>query len=78
VIAFSARGLPGVWFPAGEKHHILYRQVSCFGCNLESCILEARRCLTSIKVDEMAEAVDSVLSPRTEIISKTAKAGLQP
>jgi ADP-heptose:LPS heptosyltransferase len=77
VIAFSARGLPGVWYPAGEKHHILYRQVSCFGCNLESCIVEARRCLTSITVDEMAQAVDSVLSPRTDNTSNAAKANLQ-
>jgi heptosyltransferase-3 len=77
VIAFSARGLPGVWYPAGEKHHILYRQVSCFGCNLESCIVQARRCLTSIKVEEMAKAVDSVLSPGTVNIAKIAKAGLQ-
>lgn len=77
VIAFSARGLPGVWYPAGEKHHILYRQVSCFGCNLESCVVQARRCLTSITVDEMAQAVDSVLSARIENISNTAKANLQ-
>ena len=77
VIAFSARGLPGVWYPAGENHHILYRQVSCRGCNLESCHIEARRCLTSITVDEMAREVHSVLSPRTGKIPKPAKAGLQ-
>jgi heptosyltransferase III len=61
VIAFSARGLPGVWFPAGANHRIVYHQVSCFGCNLETCIVEGRKCLTSIAVDEMAKAVDSVL-----------------
>jgi heptosyltransferase-3 len=77
VIAFSARGLPGVWYPAGETHRILYRQVSCYGCNLESCIVQARRCLTSITVDEMAKAVDSVLSPRTEGLLEAAKAGPQ-
>jgi ADP-heptose:LPS heptosyltransferase len=77
VIAFSARGLPGVWYPAGHQHQILYRQVSCFGCNLESCVVEARRCLTSITVGEMAAAVDSVLSPRITKIPKPAKAGLQ-
>jgi hypothetical protein len=76
VIAFSARGLPGVWYPVGEKHHILYRQVSCFGCNLESCIVQARRCLTSITVDEMAQAVDLVLSPQTENILNAAKPSL--
>jgi len=65
VIAFSARGLPGIWYPAGRGHHILYRNVTCAGCNLETCILEARRCLTSITVDEMAAAVHSVLSEGT-------------
>ena len=77
VIAFSARGLPGVWYPAGEKHHILYRQVSCRGCNLETCIVEARRCLTSITVEEMAREVHSVLSPKTGNIPKAANPGLQ-
>ena len=62
VIAFSARGLPGVWYPAGSRHRIIYHQVNCFGCNLETCIAEARKCLTSIAVEEMAAAVDSVLA----------------
>jgi ADP-heptose:LPS heptosyltransferase len=61
VIAFSARGLPGVWYPTGKNHRIVYHQVNCFGCNLETCIAEGRKCLTSISVDEMAAAVESVL-----------------
>ena len=64
VIAFSARGLPGVWYPAGQNHRIIYHQVNCFGCNLETCIAEGRKCLTSIAVDEMAVAVYSVLSQK--------------
>ena len=64
VIAFSARGLPGVWYPTGKNHRIIYHQVKCFGCNLETCIAEGRKCLTSISVDEMAAAVDSVLGHR--------------
>ena len=64
VIAFSARGLPGVWFPAGANHRVVYHQVNCFGCNLETCIVEGRKCLTSITVDEMARAVESVLQSR--------------
>ncbi len=62
VIAFSARGLPGIWYPAGHQHQIVYHQTSCYGCNLETCIVEARRCLSSITVTEMAMAVDRVLS----------------
>jgi ADP-heptose:LPS heptosyltransferase len=61
VIAFSAAGLPGAWFPAGQQHQIVYHQTSCYGCQLETCIVEARRCLTSIRVAEMAEAVARVL-----------------
>ena len=62
VIAFSARGLPGVWYPAGNNHRIIYHKVNCFGCNLETCIVEERKCLTSITVEEMDAAVESVLS----------------
>jgi ADP-heptose:LPS heptosyltransferase len=61
VIAFSARGLPGVWYPTGAHHRVIYHQVDCFGCNLETCLAEGRRCLTSISIREMAAAVESVL-----------------
>ncbi len=63
VIAFSARGLPGVWFPPGQ-HQIIYHQTECFGCELVTCTVEKRRCLTSITVEEMAAAVDRVLGGR--------------
>jgi heptosyltransferase III len=61
VIAFSARGLPGIWFPHGRQHQVVYHQTSCYGCNLETCTAQARRCLTSITVTEMATAVGRVL-----------------
>lgn len=63
VIAFSAAGLPGVWFPQGSQHQVVYHQTSCHGCYQETCIVERRRCLTSITVDEMTEAVARVLGP---------------
>jgi heptosyltransferase-3 len=65
VIAFSARGLPGVWYPTGKQHQVIYHQTSCYGCNLETCTVEGRRCLTSITVAEMAAAVTRALSGRT-------------
>ena len=61
VIAFSAAGLPGAWFPIGERNQIIYHRTSCHGCMLTTCVEEARRCLTSISVDEMAAAVAQVL-----------------
>ena len=56
VIAFAARTKPGVWFPCGNRHRILYRQVDCAGCNLEICIEQKKKCLTSITVEEMFAA----------------------
>jgi ADP-heptose:LPS heptosyltransferase len=61
VIAFSAAGLPGAWFPIGSHHQVIYHRTSCHGCRLETCTVEGRRCLTSITVDEMAEAVGRVM-----------------
>uniref|UniRef100_E6QI11 Glycosyltransferase family 9 protein n=1 Tax=mine drainage metagenome TaxID=410659 RepID=E6QI11_9ZZZZ len=61
VIAFSARGLPGVWFPIGDRNQVIYHQTSCYGCNLETCIEQQRRCLTSITIDEMVSAVQRAL-----------------
>jgi heptosyltransferase-3 len=72
VICFSARGLPGVWFPAGSQHRVIYHQVDCFGCNLESCFVEGRKCLTSISVEVMAEAVVSVLGKPSDVAGSTA------
>jgi ADP-heptose:LPS heptosyltransferase len=63
-IAFSARGLPGIWYPSGSQHQVIYHQTSCYGCNLETCIVEARRCLTSITVDEMVVAAGRVMNAR--------------
>ena len=67
VIAFSARGLPGVWFPAGEQHQIIYHQPECFNCGLETCVVMQKKCMRSITVDEMEQAVSRVLKPSLQI-----------
>jgi heptosyltransferase-3 len=56
VIAFAARTEPGVWFPQGAGHRILYRNVDCAGCKLETCVEQKKKCLTSISVDDMLAA----------------------
>lgn len=61
VAIFAARNKPGVWFPYGNQHRVIYHQTECWGCGLETCIVEKKRCLTSITVDEVVEQVRIVL-----------------
>ncbi len=67
VIAFSAHGLPGVWFPAGEQHQIVYHQPECFNCGLETCVVMEKKCMRSITVVEMEQAVGRILKPLVQI-----------
>lgn len=61
VAIFSSRNLPGEWFPLGEGHQILYHQVPCSGCKLEVCRRYNKRCILSIRVNEVVEAVKRIL-----------------
>jgi ADP-heptose:LPS heptosyltransferase len=61
VAVFSARNPPGVWFPYGTQHRVLYRRVDCEGCRLNTCIVQKKKCILSITVDEVLAQVVSVL-----------------
>jgi heptosyltransferase-3 len=61
VAIFSARDLPGRWFPARPGHKILYHKTDCFGCGLEECIVERKKCILSISVGEVYAAVLDLL-----------------
>jgi heptosyltransferase-3 len=61
VAIFAARNKPRVWFPYGKQHRILYHQTNCWGCGLETCIVEQKKCLTSITVDEVVTEVRTLL-----------------
>ncbi len=61
VAIFAARNKPRVWFPYGRQHRVVYHQVSCWGCGLETCLVERKRCLTSITVGEVVAAIRGVL-----------------
>ena len=65
VAIFAARNKPRVWFPYGRQHRVVYHEVSCWGCGLETCLIEGKRCLTSITVGEVVTAVRSVLGATT-------------
>jgi heptosyltransferase III len=75
VAAFSARAMPGTWFPIGPLHQVIYHQTSCYGCQLESCITENRRCLTTITLPEMTDAVCRILERNPEDHRRTTMRG---
>ena len=61
VAIFSARNLPNVWFPFGDHHQVVYHNVDCQNCNLETCIVQKKKCMTSITVDEVFSKIVSQL-----------------
>jgi heptosyltransferase III len=68
VCAFGARNLPGVWFPPGTRNQIVYYQPECYGCGLETCIVMKQKCIRSVTVEEMEQAVTRVLGTAMRII----------
>jgi ADP-heptose:LPS heptosyltransferase len=69
VAIFSARNKPRVWFPYGRQHRVIYHRVECWGCELETCVVERKRCMTSIAVDEVVEQVRDLLDDATNLMS---------
>jgi hypothetical protein len=61
VAIFAARNIPRQWFPFGSQHRVVYHRVECWGCGLETCVEQQKKCLMSITVDEVMEAVGSRL-----------------
>lgn len=62
VCVFSARGLAGKWFPPGDGNFVIYHEPECHGCGLETCIAMQKKCIRSVTVDEVEQAVERVLS----------------
>lgn len=57
IAIFSARNKPGEWFPWGSQHRVLYNKTDCFGCRLDVCTEEGKKCIYGISVDAVVDAV---------------------
>ncbi|HXQ68359.1 MAG TPA: glycosyltransferase family 9 protein [Alphaproteobacteria bacterium] len=62
VAVFSARNPPGVWFPHGHGHRVLYPVTACAECKRADCRRYGKSCIVSITPAEVARAVDEALS----------------
>jgi ADP-heptose:LPS heptosyltransferase len=60
IVVFSARSRPGIWFPFGASHEVIYHQTDCYGCRLDVCVVEKKRCILSISVDEVVDAAKRI------------------
>ncbi len=65
VAIFSARNLPGRWFPYGPLHTVFYKRTDCAGCLLSVCTTFQKKCIAAVTVDEVTTAVLSGLSARS-------------
>jgi heptosyltransferase-3 len=64
VAIFAARNRPVHWFPFGMQHRVVYHRTDCWGCALETCIAQKKKCLTSITVEEVLAAIHKSLAAR--------------
>jgi ADP-heptose:LPS heptosyltransferase len=55
-IVYASRIPRGPWFPIGKGHEVVYHTVECSLCNLQVCIEQQKKCITSISVSEMVSA----------------------
>ena len=62
VAVFSAQSLPGIWFPQGENIRILYHKTECFGCALEVCIENNKKCIRAITVNDLNKEIESIIN----------------
>ena len=60
VALFSARDLPGRWYPYGHGHIVLRESVPCEGCNLQVCDKDME-CLKKITVESVKRSCQEIM-----------------
>jgi ADP-heptose:LPS heptosyltransferase len=64
VAIFSARDEVGAWYPFGENHIVLRKEVECQGCMLAECVEKKMKCMKDISVEEVFTACEKVMISR--------------
>ncbi len=70
VAIFSARNFPGQWYPRGNFNKIIYHQTDCAGCGLETCIVQQKKCILSITVADVKNAVMEIVDNKLKTYYK--------
>ena len=58
---FSARHFPRQWYPRGSFNTIIYHKTDCAGCELDVCVVQQKKCILSITVNEVVSAVMEII-----------------
>lgn len=61
VAIFAARNRPRTWFPYGSPARVLYHRVDCWGCGLETCLEQRKKCILSVTTQEVLGALQDLL-----------------
>lgn len=63
VIALFGAGKPQMWRPYGDKHIVIYKDREvCTGCLRHSCLFRNMECMRAIRVDDVLNAAETILS----------------
>ena len=71
---FAARNKPRTWFPICAKSCVLYHRVDCWGCELETCVEQRKKCILSISVQEALQGLRGLLEDTYTSTGKTERA----
>lgn len=61
VAVFASRNQPRTWFPVSAPYRVVYHRVDCWGCGLETCVEQRKKCILSITGQEVLEAVQELM-----------------
>lgn len=70
-IVFGERSNPGLWYPLGNGHTIVYHRVACAGCHTQVCPVPGHPCMTGVKVEEVWEHLEQFLGEGPSVNAPT-------
>lgn len=65
-VVFGERSNPGLWYPLGRGHTIIYHRVSCAGCHTQVCPVPGHPCMLGIPFDSVWERVTAAIKDQNK------------
>lgn len=59
---FSSRNKKGIWFPYSNEKNIIYTNIACSGCQLETCVEQEKKCIKSIRPNHVVDRIHNLLN----------------